>query len=131
MLHRPTIAALALSAYLGLTACAVPESTTASDPAPAAQEYQPAPVIPEPATNAEDDAYLSVVRDQIPQFNNVDDDLLINAAQKACDALDVGVPATDLMQMAMDTLDLDGYDAGFFIGAGIGVYCPENLGELA
>jgi hypothetical protein len=112
---------------LSLTACTVPAETPAA-PAPV-QDYQPEPY--RPPANTSDAAYLSTIREQIPKFGSVPDEKLVSAAEKACDALDVGVPATDLVTMAMDVLELDPYDAGFFIGAGIGVYCPENAGDLA
>jgi hypothetical protein len=50
----------------------------------------------------------------------------IAAAHEVCDELDQGKQATDVANEVMTQSNLDGYHAGFFIGASIAAMCPRH-----
>jgi hypothetical protein len=63
-------------------------------------------------------------------------DVMIAAAHVACEELDRGEGPEQVAQDVMNNKDLlissnvDGYHAGFFVGASIAAYCREHLGRI-
>jgi Protein of unknown function (DUF732) len=53
----------------------------------------------------------------------------IAAGHVACDKLDGGETPTQVAQDVMNSSSLDGYHAGYFVGASIGAYCPQYAGK--
>jgi hypothetical protein len=49
----------------------------------------------------------------------------IIAAHEVCDELDLGRQKSDVASTMMNNSNLDGYRAGFFVGASIAAYCPR------
>ena len=54
---------------------------------------------------------------------------MIVAGHEVCDELDLGKPKSDVASEMMNNSNLDGYRAGFFIGASISAYCPRYHGS--
>ena len=50
----------------------------------------------------------------------------IVAGREVCDELDKGMQASDVANNVMAQSDLDGYHAGFFVGASIAAFCPRH-----
>jgi Protein of unknown function (DUF732) len=50
----------------------------------------------------------------------------IAAAHEVCDELDQGKQASDVANNVMTLSNLDGYHAGFFVGASIAAFCPRH-----
>jgi hypothetical protein len=50
----------------------------------------------------------------------------IAAAHEVCDELDQGKQASDVANNVMAQSNLDGYHAGFFVGASIAAMCPRH-----
>jgi len=50
----------------------------------------------------------------------------IAAAAQVCDELDQGKQASDVANDVMTQSSLDGYHAGFFVGASIAAMCPRH-----
>jgi hypothetical protein len=50
----------------------------------------------------------------------------IAAAQQVCGELDQGKQASDVANEVMAQSNLDGYHAGFFVGASIAAICPRH-----
>ena len=50
----------------------------------------------------------------------------IAAGHEVCDELDQGRQASDVANNVMTQTDLDGYHAGFFVGASIAAFCPRH-----
>jgi hypothetical protein len=48
------------------------------------------------------------------------------AGREVCDELDQGMQASDVANNVMAQSDLDGYHAGFFVGASIAAFCPRH-----
>ena len=48
------------------------------------------------------------------------------AAHEVCDELDQGKQVTDVANDVMAQSNLDGYHAGFFVGASIAAMCPRH-----
>ena len=48
------------------------------------------------------------------------------AGREVCDELDRGMQASDVANNVMTQSDLDGYHAGFFVGASIAAFCPRH-----
>ncbi|MGA9491108.1 MAG: DUF732 domain-containing protein [Mycobacterium sp.] len=63
-------------------------------------------------------------------------EVMIAAGHVACEELDRGEAPGQVAQDVMNNKDvlitsnLDGYHAGFFVGASIGAYCPEHVGRI-
>ena len=50
----------------------------------------------------------------------------IAAGHEVCDELDQGMQASDVANNVMTQSGLDGYHAGFFVGASIAAFCPGH-----
>jgi hypothetical protein len=50
----------------------------------------------------------------------------IGAGREVCDELDQGQQAGDVANTVMTRTNLDGYHAGFFVGASIAAMCPRH-----
>jgi hypothetical protein len=50
----------------------------------------------------------------------------ISAGREVCDELDQGKQASDVANTVMTQSNLDGYHAGFFVGASIAAMCPRH-----
>ena len=50
----------------------------------------------------------------------------IAAGHEVCDELDQGKQASDVGNDVMTQTNLDGYHAGFFVGASIAAFCPRH-----
>ncbi len=50
----------------------------------------------------------------------------ITAGHEVCDELDQGKQTSDVANNVMTLSNLDGYHAGFFIGASIAAFCPTH-----
>ena len=50
----------------------------------------------------------------------------ITAGHEVCDELDQGKQKSDVANNVMTLSNLDGYHAGFFIGASIAAFCPTH-----
>jgi hypothetical protein len=48
------------------------------------------------------------------------------AGREVCGELDQGMQASDVANNVMTQSDLDGYHAGFFVGASIAAFCPRH-----
>ena len=48
------------------------------------------------------------------------------AGREVCDELDQGRQASDVANTVMTQSGLDGYHAGFFVGASIAAFCPRH-----
>ncbi len=63
-------------------------------------------------------------------------EVMIAAGHVACEELDRGEAPDQVAQDTMNNKDvlttsnLDGYHAGFFVGASIASYCPKYLGRI-
>ena len=49
------------------------------------------------------------------------------AGREVCNELDQGKQASDVANDAMSRSNLDGYHAGFFVGASIAAMCPRHM----
>ena len=49
----------------------------------------------------------------------------IVAGHEVCDELDLGKQKSDVANEVMTNSNLDGYRAGFFVGASVAAYCPR------
>lgn len=52
----------------------------------------------------------------------------IIAGHEVCDELDLGRQKSDVASDVMNNSNLDGYHAGFFVGASVGAFCPRHAG---
>ena len=51
----------------------------------------------------------------------------IVAGHEVCDELDLGRQKSDIANDVMGNSKIDGYHAGFFVGASVAAYCPRYL----
>jgi hypothetical protein len=82
-----------------------------------------------PAANADavDNLFVTAVKNKGIEFDNPQ--AAIVAGHEVCDELDIGKQKSDIASEVMTNSNLDGYRAGFFIGASIAAYCPRYRGS--
>jgi Protein of unknown function (DUF732) len=78
-----------------------------------------------PAAHADatDDAFLSALNAKGIKFGSPDKALI--AAHEVCDELDNGKTPPQVASTVQSNSNLDGYHAGYFVGASIRTYCPK------
>jgi hypothetical protein len=73
--------------------------------------------------DAIDDAFIAAIRAK--GINFASPDKAIIAAHEVCVELNHGTPA-QVAATIQSNSNLDGYHAGYFVGASIRAYCPEH-----
>jgi len=71
-----------------------------------------------------DDAFLNAVRAHGINFSTSQSAII--AAHQVCDELDSGRAKSDVANDVMGSSNLDGYHAGYFVGASIAAFCPRH-----
>ncbi len=81
--------------------------------------------VPAPTAHADatDDAFLAAVRSKGISYASPTGALI--AAHLVCDELDHGETPAQVASDVMKNSSLDGYHAGYFVGASIRAYCPK------
>jgi hypothetical protein len=82
-----------------------------------------ASVAPIAHADATDDAFLSALRAKGIHFGSPDKAFI--AGHEVCDELANGKTAVQVASTVQSNSDMDGYHAGFFVGAAIRAYCPQ------
>jgi hypothetical protein len=80
-------------------------------------------VAPIAHADATDDAFLSALRAKGIHFGSPDKAFI--AGHEVCDELANGKTAVQVASTVQSNSDMDGYHAGFFVGAAIRAYCPQ------
>jgi hypothetical protein len=80
-----------------------------------------------PIAHAEpiDDAFLAALSAKGILFGSPDKALI--AGHEVCDELDNGKTPNQVASTVMSNSDLDGYHAGYLVGASIRAYCPRYV----
>jgi hypothetical protein len=73
--------------------------------------------------DAIDSAFVNAVKSKGIEFASAQ--AAIIAAHEVCDELDLGKQKSDVASTMMNNSNLDGYRAGFFVGASVSAYCPR------
>ncbi|SPM28585.1 hypothetical protein MTAB308_2072, partial [Mycobacterium terramassiliense] len=73
--------------------------------------------------DAVDNAFVTAVKNKGIQFASPE--AAIVAGHEVCDELDLGKQKSDIASEVMTNSNLDGYRAGYFIGASVAAYCPR------
>jgi hypothetical protein len=71
-----------------------------------------------------DNAFLNAVKAKGINFATPEDAIV--AGHEVCDELDLGRQKSDVANGVMSSSNLDGYRAGYFVGASIAAYCPRH-----
>ncbi len=71
-----------------------------------------------------DNAFLNAI--QAKGINFATPEAAIVAGHEVCDELDLGRQKSDVANEVMSSSNLDGYRAGYFVGASIAAYCPRH-----
>jgi hypothetical protein len=133
-----TIGSVAAAAAM-LTACGTttgttndadrqrPATTAPADPTPPPAEEEAAVV--ERGTAAERQAFLTVVRDEIPALEEVPNRALLDIAYITVDTYRAGASLPDLIATFTEN-GLTLHEAGFFMGAAVEVFAPELSQQL-
>jgi Protein of unknown function (DUF732) len=82
-----------------------------------------AAVAPVAHADATDDAFLSALKAKGIHFGSPDKAFI--AGHEVCDELANGKTTAQVASTVQGNSDLDGYHAGFFVGASIRAYCPQ------
>jgi uncharacterized protein DUF732 len=79
-----------------------------------------------PAAHADavDNNFLSALKAK--GINVASPQAAIIAGHEVCDELDLGRQPSDVANDVTKNSNLDGYHAGFFVGASIAAYCPRH-----
>ncbi|WP_231964191.1 MULTISPECIES: DUF732 domain-containing protein [unclassified Mycobacterium] len=86
-----------------------------------------APAAPAARADAVDNAFVAAVKLKGIQFASPQ--AAIVAGHEVCDELDLGKQKSDIASEVMSNSNLDGYRAGYFIGASVAAYCPRYRGS--
>jgi hypothetical protein len=86
----------------------------------------PGAAAPTAHANATDDAFLAAIKAKGINFTTPE--AAIVAAHEVCDELDIGRAKSDVASEVMTNSNLDGYHAGYFVGASVKAYCPSHSG---
>jgi hypothetical protein len=70
-----------------------------------------------------DSAFLNAVKSKGIDFASPQAALV--AAHEVCDELDLGRQKSDIANDVMTNSKLDGYHAGYFVGASVAAFCPR------
>jgi len=99
--------------------------TAQPPPAAAVPTAQPPPAAAVPTTpgNATDDAFLAALTAKGIHFGSPQKALV--GAHEVCDELGNGKSPSQVASTVQSNSDMDGYHAGFFVGASIRAYCPQ------
>ncbi|MCV7101632.1 DUF732 domain-containing protein [Mycobacterium palustre] len=81
------------------------------------------PVAATANADATDDAFLSALRGKGIHFGSPDKAFV--AGHEVCDELANGKTAVQVASTVQSNSNMDGYHAGFFVGAAIRAYCPQ------
>jgi hypothetical protein len=73
--------------------------------------------------DAVDNAFLTAVKAK--GINFASSEAAIIAGHEVCDELGLGRQKSDIASDVMNNSQLDGYHAGFFVGAAVAAYCPR------
>jgi hypothetical protein len=79
--------------------------------------------IPTARADAVDNAFVNAVKAHGIDFASPQAALI--AGHEVCDELDGGRQKPDIASTLMTNSNLDGYRAGFFVGASIAAFCPR------
>jgi hypothetical protein len=74
--------------------------------------------------DANDDAFLAALTAKGIHFGSPDNAII--AGHEVCDELDNGKTPTQVASTVQANSDLDGYHAGYFVGASIRAFCPSH-----
>ena len=75
-----------------------------------------------------DDRFLGSLRSQ--GITYASPEAGIAAAHAVCTELDQGKTPTQVAQDVVKVTNLDGFHAGYFVGASIGAYCPKYASQV-
>jgi hypothetical protein len=78
---------------------------------------------PNARADAVDNLFVTAVKNKGIEFASPQ--AAIVAGHEVCDELDLGKQKSDIASEVMTNSNLDGYRAGFFIGASVAAYCPR------
>jgi hypothetical protein len=73
--------------------------------------------------DAIDNAFLGAIKAK--GINFASPQAAIVAGHEVCDELDVGRQKSDIANDVMSNSGMDGYHAGFFVGASVAAFCPR------
>jgi hypothetical protein len=82
--------------------------------------------VPAARADAVDDNFLASIKSKGINFASAQ--AAVVAGHEVCDELDLGRQPSDVAADVTKNSNLDGYHAGFFVGAAIGAYCPRHAG---
>ena len=73
--------------------------------------------------DAIDNAFLLAIKAKGIDFASPQGAII--AGHEVCDQLDIGMQKSDIASEVMNNSQMDGYHAGFFVGAAVVAYCPR------
>ena len=79
---------------------------------------------PTARADAVDDTFLAALKAK--GINFASSQAAIVAGHEVCDELDLGRQPSDVANDVTKNSNLDGYHAGFFVGASIAAFCPRH-----
>jgi hypothetical protein len=85
-----------------------------------------AAAAPNAHAEGHDDAFLTTLTSKGIKFGSPQSAII--AAHEVCDELGLGKAKSDVANEVMQNSNLDGYHAGYFVGASVAVYCPKYAG---
>uniref|UniRef100_UPI003899C910 DUF732 domain-containing protein n=1 Tax=Mycobacterium sp. HUMS_1102779 TaxID=3383487 RepID=UPI003899C910 len=82
-------------------------------------------VAPTARADANDDAFLDAL--QAKNIHYPSPEAALSGAHEVCNELQRGASPSQVASAVMDNSPLDGYHAGYFVGASMRAYCPQYI----
>ena len=82
--------------------------------------------VPAVHADAVDTTFLGALNSKGIDFANGQSAVI--AGHEVCDELDSGRQKNDVVSEVMQSSQLDGYHAGFFVGVSVSAFCPRHHG---
>ena len=122
MILMTALLAFALIGCSAETGSAVPAAEALTTTSPSVQRATTTRPIPtKPPSKTMDEKFLDVIHEE-GIFKNLTFQA-VDLAKSTCETFDAGATLGQVMRIATETMGAG--DAGFFIGASIGAYCPK------
>ena len=125
---------VALVMAFALTGCITVEKPVEAPKSEKTEKVTPKtqePSTEAPAPDNMDEAFVTLVRGEIPTFERISDADIVKTAKLVCTDIE-NVTDSDTLAQYMESFyvgtegELSRYEVGYFIGASIAAYCPDK-----
>ncbi len=104
--------------------------TSTEPPTSSVPSYDTPDVSTPPSDDQIDQVFVSVIRQNVPSAANAPTATIISEGHNVCQAFDEGATFTQIVDAFARNSGFPISESAYFIGASVGAYCDEYLGDL-